>query len=426
MILLPKKPLYRILILTISFILYTIFFTLLLVKKVTPPLFIIVSIVFFGALFLFHKIRLKIFYKYRANKENTIEEINILEEKIKSQKGVLENLPLVKSRLSSLVAASQKFINLTENNRLFDFSLKILDKMFPEADNALMFYIPKGEDHIELIRSLKRKDAFIREKYGDILDKWVLKNNNSLFINDLAKDFNFNFENTIAYKERGAKSFIVSPVSVGNKVLGLVRMENKKISAFSQDDLRLLRSICDLMAVVMERNILFENIKELATKDSLTGLLLKDQFFSRLKEEAKRSKLKKSKIGIIMLDIDDFKKVNDTYSHIAGDLVLKKLSSILKEVAGDSGNMVCRFGGEEFLISIVECDKKTLVNIGENIRRAVEEGNVSFRRKNIKFTVSLGCVIYPDEEDGILSLIDKADSLLYKAKKSGKNKLCFL
>jgi len=126
-----------------------------------------------------------------------------------------------------------------------------------------------------------------------------------------------------------------------------------------------------------------------------------------------------------MLDIDDFKKINDNYGHIVGDFVLKKLAKILISIAGEAGNLISRFGGEEFIISIPECTKKELLRIGEEIRRKIEGAELTFRRKKINFTVSLGAILAPNQAEDVEKLTQRVDKLLYKAKKEGKNKLCF-
>ena len=164
----------------------------------------------------------------------------------------------------------------------------------------------------------------------------------------------------------------------------------------------------------------------MAIKDSLTSLYLKEYFFERLAEEIKRAHSKKSQIGVIMIDIDDFKKVNDTYGHVVGDFVLKKLAKILTNIAGGAGNIISRFGGEEFIISTLQCDKKELLLLGEEIRRKIEASELTFRRKKIIFTVSLGAILCSGDGEGVEALMHKVDKLLYKAKKEGKNRLCFL
>jgi diguanylate cyclase (GGDEF)-like protein len=366
----------------------------------------------------------EIVFRFRGEIEEMEEEKNILEKEIEKNKKILDSLPKKYERVIFLFNSSRRLIELSEPEEILDTLVEISAEIFPQGDNILLFLLAKH--NLNLVRSLKRKDSVIKEKKGDIIDKWVVKNNQCLLVEDLTKDFRFDYNKMICFKERNIFSLIVMPLSVGDRIIGTMRIESKNPSQFSLDDSRILRSICDLGTVVLERAQLFKNIEELAVRDSLTSLFLRDYFFGRLKEEIRRSVLTRKGLGIIMLDIDDFKKINDTYGHVVGDLVLKKLSKILINVIGDTGNVICRFGGEEFILFVVSCDKKQLISLGEEIRKKVESAVVTFRRKNINFTVSLGAVSCPEDGTDLLDLIDKVDHLLYKAKKKGKNRLCFL
>ena len=287
----------------------------------------------------------------------------------------------------------------------------------------MLFTLHKNS--LSLERSFKKDEYVIKEKYGDIIEKWLLKHNQSLIIDDLLKDFRFDCNKIAAFRERKVRSLIASPISVGDTLLGTVRIENKIPSYFSFDDSRLLRDLCDLTAVVLERSLLFAKAEELAIRDSLTFLFVKSHFYKRVEEELKRAKFKKSNLGVIMIDIDDFKKINDTYGHIVGDIILKRLAAVLIETVGSSGDIIARFGGEEFMVALTECDKKRLIEVAQNIHANTEQAKVSFRRKEINFTVSIGAVLYPDDGAELNDLIKRADQYLYKAKKEGKNKVCF-
>ena len=112
-----------------------------------------------------------------------------------------------------------------------------------------------------------------------MLEKWILKNNQSLVIDDITKDFRFDCNKIMAYKDRQASSFIVAPLSIGEKTLGSMRVESTKPSAFSFDDSRLLRSVCDLGIVVLERAGLFAKTEEMAIKGFLDRFVYEGLFF---------------------------------------------------------------------------------------------------------------------------------------------------
>ncbi len=374
---------------------------------------------------IFNKLKLKILSFNKSGLEERNEKINLLSENIIARNETLKSLPQLRRKASFLFNVSQTLIELHDCEEIYDFLITTLGELFPEVDSILFFSFNKEKDSLSLLRSLKRKHTVIKEKKGDSLDKWALHHNCSLLIEDLTKDFRFNYNQIEAYKERGAHSFILSPLSVGQRLLGILRVENSQASSFTLDDLRFLRNICDLGAVVIERVNLFARAEDLAIKDSLTSLYLRGYFLERLVEERKRSGAKKSRIGLIMLDIDDFKKINDDYGHVVGDFVLRKLAKNLTNIVAAPGNIICRFGGEEFIILLGECNKEELLRLGEEIRRKIEEEELTFRRKKINFTVSLGAILCPHDCQSNEELITRVDKLMYKAKRKGKNRLCF-
>ncbi len=127
---------------------------------------------------------------------------------------------------------------MTDRDQIHDFILDTLTKLFPQADSILFLVLIKKKNSLILLRSFKRKHSTIKEKKGGAIDKWVLHQNRSLLIDDLTKDFRFDVNNVVAYKDRGARSFIVGPLSVGRRILGVIRVESNLPSSFTLDDLR--------------------------------------------------------------------------------------------------------------------------------------------------------------------------------------------
>ncbi len=418
-------PLYNFLTLTVLFLLVVVPLGFTLRGKISLAISFLSILVVGTSFFIFHKLKLRTFSRSKSELEAEEEKINLLSEGIAVKEEILQFLPQIRRKASFLFNVSQSLIELTDREQIHDFLINTLGELFPQADSILFFGFNKERDSLSLLRSLKRKHSVVKEKKGGVIDKWALHHNRSLLIEDLTKDFRFDANKIEAYKGRGAQSFIVSPLSIDHRLLGIVRAESNEPSNFTLDDLRFLRNICDLGTVVLERVNLFARAQDLAIKDSLTTLYLREYFFNRLEEEINRAQNKGSKIGVIMLDIDDFKKINDDYGHIVGDFVLKKLAKILINIAGGAGNLISRFGGEEFIISIPECKKKELLCKGEEIRRSIEGAGLTFRRKKINFTVSLGAILTPNEGEDVKRLTQRVDKLLYKAKQEGKNKLCF-
>jgi diguanylate cyclase (GGDEF)-like protein len=162
-------------------------------------------------------------------------------------------------------------------------------------------------------------------------------------------------------------------------------------------------------------------VESAAAMDKLTNLPNRNAFdigINLILEEAERAK---TNIGIIMLDLDHFKSINDTFGHIAGDFVLKQTALTL-EVVVRGIDFVCRWGGEEFLIAVRDCDKKNLQMLAEKVRVAIATANFNHKEMRIPVTASLGVAVrLPDEN--IEHLILRADRALYQAKHAGRNQV---
>ncbi len=173
-----------------------------------------------------------------------------------------------------------------------------------------------------------------------------------------------------------------------------------------------------IVMVFIKSNINFnyEQIEKLATTDSLTGIYNRFQIMKLLKAEIERAKRYNKYFSIILFDIDDFKKINDTFGHQKGDYVLKKVAFVFRKNLRKT-DFFGRFGGEEFIIIAPETRKEDAKKIAEKLRKILE--NLSFDDIE-QVTASFGITEYSEEKD-INTLLKEADEALYKAKKCGKN-----
>lgn len=412
-----KKQLYNFFLNLVFSFLFIFSLVLFIFKRIN---FFGFFLFFLSVLFLFiifKKISSIILDKFNFEIEKLQETNNLLLSSIKERKKILDILPHHFERVSFLFNISKELIALTDPDTIINFYFDNIKNIFKDIDNLSIFLLK--DNNLNLVRSIK-------EDKPDVIDIWVLKNNSSLLIEDITKDFRFDFNNVFCFNERKIFSIASSPLSLGDKIFGLIRVESKKPYNFSFEDLRLLRSISDLVVLVLEKAIFINKIKELTIKDSLTSLYLRDYFLNRLSEELERSKVNNINLGVIMLDIDDFKKINDNFGHIVGDIVLKKLSSFLKDTLSSEDSLISRFGGEEFILYIIGCDKKKLTDISFKILNKIRSLSVTFRRKEVCFTVSIGAILVPYEADTLDDILNKVDSLLYQAKKEGKDRVCFM
>ncbi|MCK5686790.1 diguanylate cyclase [bacterium] len=168
-----------------------------------------------------------------------------------------------------------------------------------------------------------------------------------------------------------------------------------------------------------------KELRELATHDGLTGLYNHRFFYTLLENEVKRADRYKYSTSLLLLDIDHFKAVNDTYGHQAGDTILRDLSKRLSNRMRSS-DWICRYGGEEMTVILPETDLSAAKDIAESLRILVEKKpfKINDDHQSITINVSIGVSAYPEHSKDVSVLVSKADTALYKAKESGRNRIC--
>lgn len=179
-----------------------------------------------------------------------------------------------------------------------------------------------------------------------------------------------------------------------------------------------------LLNYVKTSNDLYKMYRKDSTKDFLTGLNNTRQFDKLLNEAYKRAIANSEKLSCLMIDIDHFKRVNDTYGHAIGDIVLKELADILK-IKCRTFDIVGRIGGEEFCVLLPDCPKDHAAEVAWRIRDAVRTHAIHIGQgRNINITISIGVSTFPDTVPDVNYLKEKADVALYTAKQSGRDKVC--
>jgi len=169
--------------------------------------------------------------------------------------------------------------------------------------------------------------------------------------------------------------------------------------------------------------VFHDELHNLAHLDGLTGCYNRKYIIDYLETEVKRCQKLEVPFSLLMFDLDFFKKVNDTYGHLAGDYVLKETVRLLKEKILRASDVLGRYGGEEFVIVLSEAPHRTAADIAERIRKGIERHSFMFDGNKMEITISVG-VASMKSGDTSLTLLEEADKALYKAKESGRNKVC--
>ena len=194
------------------------------------------------------------------------------------------------------------------------------------------------------------------------------------------------------------------------------------LDKLSKRDISYLEQLTRQSAITINRANTYSKVLQYATLDALTNLNNRRQFEIRLKQEIATTKRQKTPLCAMMIDIDFFKKVNDTYGHASGDEVLRTAASVIKAQLRES-DIPARYGGEEFAVLLPYTHIEEAVIVGERLRKAVEETPIFVDKKNINVTISMGLAEFGQEENGE-ELFKRADSALYEAKESGRNRVC--
>jgi len=194
------------------------------------------------------------------------------------------------------------------------------------------------------------------------------------------------------------------------------------LDKLSKRDISYLEQLTRQSAITINRANTYSKVLQYATLDALTNLNNRRQFEIRLKQEIATTKRQKNPLCAMMIDIDFFKKVNDTYGHASGDEVLRTVASIIKGELRES-DIPARYGGEEFavLLPYTHIDEAQIV--GERLRKAVEAASIELDKLNINVTISMGLAELTPDLSGE-ELFKLADKALYEAKESGRNRVC--
>jgi len=228
--------------------------------------------------------------------------------------------------------------------------------------------------------------------------------------------------------ELGGMSILIVPIVFNDEVLGTLFLRTRRREhGFAKKEVDFCRIVANASFHALRNARLFEKVvkekeylKEMAVRDHLTSLYNHNFFYSRLDEEFERAVRYETPLSLIMMDIDNFKQINDTYGHRVGDLVLKEISATIRRCVRKT-DVVARYGGEEFAVILPHTLQKGALEEAERLREAIASSAYA-GLVNHRVTVSVGVASYPQK--GAMNsgdLVNHADDALYEAKRDGKN-----
>jgi len=332
-----------------------------------------------------------------------------------SQMGAIENLEALRMEnreLDRLISDAAALVALPTVSRMLDFVIdKVLERFVPEF-LAFVIEPPRGARISQFCyRNLKLSEETLPlDCYGRIKDHF------------LSKPFSDQFE-TIRRETGdypGLEAFspeIIFPMRGISGLYGIVVLGQKVVGdEYSELERMYIDRLTRFLSVGIQNGLHHQS----SITDAKTGLYNHEFFMRRLEEELSRCRRMGSSAGVLMLDVDRFKRFNDSFGHLAGDAALESLAVALK-AAMRSEDSVARFGGEEFCVLAVDCDAAGAMVLAERIRAIVEDLSIEHNGTAYSITVSIGvCMLDPKREPK--ELLDDADKALYASKAGGRNR----
>jgi diguanylate cyclase (GGDEF)-like protein len=219
-----------------------------------------------------------------------------------------------------------------------------------------------------------------------------------------------------------ARGSLVVPVVADGQAVGCVQLISAQPNTYTTDQLEHVGRLISLASVGVRNAVIHSRNRLMADTDSLTGLLSARAYHERLETEFRRAQAARKSISLLIIDLDNFKQVNDHYGHQVGDELLRRLGAVLRAQARRN-DVCCRYGGDEFIIVMPETIKSEAAVVAERVRKTVEDIAVSAGTTLVRATVSIGAASYPQDVTSKQALIKAADDALYAAKNDGRNAL---
>jgi diguanylate cyclase (GGDEF)-like protein len=333
----------------------------------------------------------------------------IVERKARQQAEILQQMGVV---LSSTL----------EQEQLLGLVLKYLMKLVPCDSSSIMLIQGKKARVVAARGGLKSSHILPTEINlpGDSLFQEIVDGHRYILIQDAASDPRLNYLEGMD----SMRSFICVPLVAHSTTVGLLTVGSAQAELYREKDAALVQSFAGHVALALDNARLYREMRHSAHTDGLTGLYNRRYLHQELERELARSRRYGHPLSLIICDLDNFKKYNDQYGHLAGDDLLRELGDLMKSYIRKS-DTAFRYGGEEFAVILPHTDQQSAIILSERLREAISAKNFLIREKLQigHITISIGVASCPDDAIEVDSLINTADMALYEAKKT-KNRVC--
>lgn len=256
---------------------------------------------------------------------------------------------------------------------------------------------------------------------GPGMKGWISSGHKPILIEDTHSD-----ERTVNLisKMPHVGSLILTSITSGSKVQGLLTLAHSVPNTFSKEEFHTAQVIAAHLSLLLERARLLNQLELLAITDGLTGLYNYRYFQNRLQDEIRRAKRYKTSFAVLLIDLDNFKRVNDRFGHMEGDHVLIRLAELIRQTLRET-EIIARYGGDEFVVLMTGTPFQAAKVAAERVRHIIEEKEIpGIDSENVhKMTVSIGIAGFPESSEDPAMIVEMADQALEKAKNSGRNRV---
>ena len=333
-----------------------------------------------------------------------------------------EDLDKTLQNLSLLYSIGKAMNYISDLKNLLQFILsQAIDVTSAEKGSLMLYELETDQLNIRVLAGME--DTAFQDKVnnneiacrsfkpGEGIAGRVYMTAKPLVVNNIKEDDVF-----IDSEKSYVRSIACIPMVVFNEVIGVINVTNKRHGKeFTDEDVEMLKAVADQAAVAINKAQLWD----MAVTDSLTGLYVRRYFMVKLQEELHRAERYHNILSVVMADLDQFKNINDTYGHGAGDRVLKTIGKFLQQNVRDV-DVVARYGGEEFVIMIPEAANDAAHILSERLRKNLSE----LKLEDLPpVTISLGIATFPHDGTDAEDLIKKADAAMYAAKRAGRDQV---
>ncbi|MBS2039280.1 sensor domain-containing diguanylate cyclase [bacterium] len=256
----------------------------------------------------------------------------------------------------------------------------------------------------------------IRFRMGEGVAGWVAQHREPVLIPDVSVDPRFKKHDG---QIRNMVSMICVPLEMHRRLIGVLTLTTAKAEhVFTQEEMELVVLIAAHISLALESHRLYE----LSVLDGLTNIYNRRYLDQRLSQELADSIRHEKPLTVALLDLDNFKKLNDGYGHQAGDQVLCELTGLLSQELRQH-DVLARYGGEEFALILAGTSGPDGLHLGERLRALVESRDFFYKNQKLPVTISLGLATFPENGQDKMTLLRAADKALYRAKESGRNRV---